>query len=225
VAGLRKRHKDRTSRQLRDAALRRFVRDGFDATSVDAIAADVEVSPRTFFRYYPTKASLVVTPYVEIFDRWEMLVRAAPAGRRLVDVLRDASRMVTDAYDEDAEFWDRHHEAVTADPSIALRMLETQAGLQQRATRALADRLGLEPRRDLRPAILAAAAMAGVGAAVAQWYAADQQGDRGALIDAAYEQIATAASLLDEPLPPLDGAAANGPSTAAGSAPPGDAGR
>ena len=189
--------------QLRDAALRRFVRDGFDATSVEDIAADVEVSPRTFFRYYPTKVSVVVAPYIEIFDRWEALVRAAPAGQRLVEVLRDASRMVTDAYDHDAEFWDRHHQAVTADPNIGLRMLETQARLQQRATRALADRLNLDPSRDLRPAILAAAAMAGAGAAVAQWYASDQQGDRGALVDAAYEQIATAASLLDEPLPPL----------------------
>lgn len=201
MAGLRERHKERTRVRLRDAALRRFVADGFDATSVDDIAADVDVSPRTFFRYYPTKASVVVAPYVEIFDAWEASVRAAPAGRRLVDVLRDASHLVTDAYERDAEFWDRHHEAVVGDKSVGLRMLETQAHLQQRATSALADRLGLDPSRDLRPRILAAAAMAGVGAAVAQWYAGGRRGDRGALVDAAYDQISAAASLLEQPLP------------------------
>lgn len=203
MAGLRQRHKDRTRLHLRDAALRRFVQDGFDATSVEDIAADVEVSPRTFFRYYPTKISVVVAPYVEIFDRWEALVRAAPAGQRLVDVLREASRMVTEAYEHDKEFWDRHHQAVTADPSIGLRMLEAQALLQRRAAGALADRLDLDAGNDLRPAILAAAAMAGVGAAVAQWYAGGQLRDRGSLVDAAYAQIATAATLLDEPLPAL----------------------
>lgn len=201
MVGLRERHKDRTRLGLRDAALERFVRDGFDATSVEDIAADAEVSPRTFFRYYPTKASVMVDPYVEVFDRWETRVRTAPAGHRLVDVLRDASRMVTDAYEHDAAFWDRHHQVLAVDAGIGPSMLETQARLQQRATAALAERLGLDATDDLRPGILAAAAMAGTGAAVARWYAAGKLGDRSSLVDQAYDQIASAASLLDEPLP------------------------
>ena len=201
MGGLRERQKDQTRLRLRDAAMRRFVGDGFDTTSVEDIAADAEVSPRTFFRYYATKASVMVDPYVDIFDRWESLVQTAPAGHRLVDVLRDASRMVTDAYEHDPAFWDRHHQVLSVDAGIAPSMLETQARLQQRATVALAERLGLDATRDLRPGILAAAAMAGTGAAVARWYAAGKRGDRSALVDQAYDQIASAAVLLDEPLP------------------------
>ena len=206
VEGLRERHKHKTRIGLRDAALLRFVRDGFDATTVEDIAADVDVSPRTFFRYFPTKDAVAVAPYVELFDEWEALVRSAPAGRPLITVLQDASHFITDAYEHDAEFWDRHHQAVVGDPSLALRMLETQAQLQQRAARALADRLGLDLQRDLRPRILAAAAMTAAGAAVAQWYAGGKQGDRRALVDTAFGQVAEAGTLLHEPLPanPVD---------------------
>lgn len=205
VEGLRARHKHRTRIALRDAALRRFIRDGFEATTVEDIAADVDVSPRTFFRYFPTKDAVIVAPYVELFASWESIVRSAPAGTELIAALREASHAVTNAYERDPDFWDRHHEAITTDPNIGLRMLQTQAQLQQRATRALADLLGLDLRGDLRPQILAAAAMAGVAAAVAQWYASGRRADRRALVDAAYEEVARAGELLHQPIPGAQG--------------------
>jgi hypothetical protein len=109
--------------------------------------------------------------------------------------------MVTEAYETDSEFWDQHHGAVARDSSLALRMVETQARLQQRAAQALADRLGLDVDRDVRPRVLAAAATATVAAAVAQWYASGKKGDRRALVDAAYEEVVRAGTLLYEPLP------------------------
>ena len=201
VEGLRARHKQRTRVALRDAALRRFIRDGFEATTVDDIAADVDVSPRTFFRYFPTKDAVIITPYLDLFASWESMVRSAPAGTALIDTLRAASHAVTDAYERESDFWDRHHEAITTDPAIGLRMLQTQAQLQQRATSALGDLLGLDPRDDLRPQILAAAAMAGVAAAIARWYASGRQADRRTLVDSAYEDVATAGELLHQPIP------------------------
>jgi AcrR family transcriptional regulator len=202
VEGLRARHKQRTRSALRDAALQRFVRDGFEATTVQDIAADVDVSPRTFFRYFPTKDAVIVTPYLDLFASWELIVRSAPAGTPLIDALREASRAVTDAYEQESDFWDRHHEAVTTDPTMGLRMLQTQAQLQQRATSALGDLLGLDPQEDLRPQILAAAAMAGVAAAIARWYAEGRRADRRTLVDAAYEEVARAGDLLHQPIPP-----------------------
>jgi AcrR family transcriptional regulator len=199
--GLREKHKHRTRIALRDAAIDLFLRRGFDATTVEEVAAAVDVSPRTFFRYFPTKSDVVVIPYIDLFDRWESLVNAGAPGRPLIEVLRDASHLVTDAYEHDSQFWDRHHKAVTTDPSLSSAMLQTQSQLQQRATTTLARRLGLDPHRDLRPRILAAAAMAATSSAVAQWYLSGQRANRRRLVDEAYGEIEAAAHLLGEALP------------------------
>ena len=65
---------------LIDAALELFARDGFDATHADRVAERAGVSPRTFFRYFPTKESVVFHR-----DHWFMRSFAAayleqPAG-------------------------------------------------------------------------------------------------------------------------------------------------
>lgn len=58
---LRDKHKNQTSRALRAAALKLFATQGYDATTTEEIAEKAGVSARTFFRYFPTKESLLYT--------------------------------------------------------------------------------------------------------------------------------------------------------------------
>ncbi|WP_174189205.1 acyl-CoA-like ligand-binding transcription factor [Nocardia barduliensis] len=58
--GLRERKKERTRRNIRVEAFRLFREQGYNETTIEQIAAAAEVSPSTFFRYFPTKEQLVL---------------------------------------------------------------------------------------------------------------------------------------------------------------------
>jgi AcrR family transcriptional regulator len=80
--GLAATKKQRTRTLLAEAAAALFYERGYDATTIDDIAAAVEISPRTFYRYFPTKEDLVVamgqTSLESFFAALEARPRAEP---------------------------------------------------------------------------------------------------------------------------------------------------
>ncbi len=90
--GLRERKKRRTREAVRSAAFELFQENGYPNTTIEQIAEAAAVSPRTFFRYFPNKAALLIPdhmmePIVEIFVH-------APAGMRPIAAYRYALEQV-----------------------------------------------------------------------------------------------------------------------------------
>ena len=97
--GLRERKKARTRASIREHALRLFRENGYQRTTVEQIAAAAEVSPSTFFRYFPTKEDIVLqddmdTRMIEALER-------QPAGLGPLGAVRAATREVFTSYNED----------------------------------------------------------------------------------------------------------------------------
>jgi AcrR family transcriptional regulator len=65
AVGLRERKKQKTREAIQRAAVRLFSKQGYEETTIEEIAAAVEISPSTFFNYFPTKEDVVM---MEAYD-------------------------------------------------------------------------------------------------------------------------------------------------------------
>jgi len=79
TVGLRERKKQLTRDKLLDIAERAFAASDFDDVSVDDIAAEAMISQKTFFNYFPSKASLLE----ELLRGWLEEVNAWPVDTPL----------------------------------------------------------------------------------------------------------------------------------------------
>jgi AcrR family transcriptional regulator len=93
---LRERKKIKTRRAIRREAYRLFAAQGYDATTVEQICDAAEVSPSTFFRYFPTKEDVVLTDEYDAVMKEGL--RARPTDEPLIDSLRHVMRTLLNQY-------------------------------------------------------------------------------------------------------------------------------
>lgn len=76
---LRERKRSATKARVADLAIELFAARGFAAVSVDEICAAAEIAPRSFFRYFPTKADVLREPVLEMSSFIEASLETASA--------------------------------------------------------------------------------------------------------------------------------------------------
>jgi AcrR family transcriptional regulator len=141
---LRERKKARTRASLREHALRLFREQGYPATTVEQIAAAAEVSPSTFFRYFPTKEDVVMQDDMDtrLFAAFER----QPPGLGTVAALRASMREVGASFSPGE--MDQLREAFTLQltvPEIRARILDETNRMMHLMAEALAKRTGRAP--------------------------------------------------------------------------------
>jgi AcrR family transcriptional regulator len=88
--GLRERKRRQTRERISQAAMTLFLERGFEATTVDDIAAAADVSKRGFFDYFPTKEDVVAAWQDDFGNRLVAAVAARPAREPLTQVVEEA---------------------------------------------------------------------------------------------------------------------------------------
>jgi AcrR family transcriptional regulator len=180
---LRERKKQQTREGLAAAAVDLFMERGYDATTVEDIAAAVVVSPRTFFRYFPTKEDVIVdllrAGVVDLVER----VAARPLAEPLATSLRAAARAWADLTAEESVRLLMLARVLDASPCLKPRFdQQGRVGLDD-LERQIADRLGVDRATDARPALVVALVSAVLSKAIERWSASNGTLDLVALVD------------------------------------------
>lgn len=87
---LTERRKVQTRRDIADAALTLFMRDGYDAVGVDAIAEEAGISDRTFYRYFPAKDDVLSPIIMEGTVELAGFVAGRPPEESLAEAVQQA---------------------------------------------------------------------------------------------------------------------------------------
>ncbi|MFI2782616.1 TetR family transcriptional regulator [Streptomyces sp. ALB3] len=162
-AGLRERKKRRTREALLHAALRLFTTQGYERTTVDEIVDAVEVSQRTFFRYFANKEAVAFAVQEAVDARFLAELRRRPASEAPFEAMRraavDAWSTVAETDDEDvtAELQMRAYRMIESTPALHAAHMRRNIGLEQQTVVLIAEREGLDPESDPRPRVAVAA--------------------------------------------------------------------
>jgi AcrR family transcriptional regulator len=182
VEGLRERHRKRTAADLEEAALQLFCEKGFDAVTIDDIAAAADVSRRTFFRYFASKEDVILSDHPKRLGELQAALDRRPADEPALTALRHAILSLAGSFEEQRDQMLRRFRLVTETPALEARSLCLQRNWETGVTGMLAGRMGVDPAKDLRPGVVAATTMAAMRIATANWLAGGGQGDLPAIV-------------------------------------------
>ncbi|WP_086826157.1 TetR family transcriptional regulator [Allokutzneria sp. NRRL B-24872] len=155
--GLRERKKRRTRAALTDAALELFSAKGYDATKVEEIAAAVEISPRTFFRYFDGKEDVALGQLSAMDEDAITALATRPADEAPLVALRAAhSAMLDRLYEEEggSERFSATHGLIAQSPTLLAASLRRDAATEDRLTVIIGERQCVDPEQDIRCRLL-----------------------------------------------------------------------
>ncbi|MFJ8855599.1 TetR family transcriptional regulator [Streptomyces sp. NPDC102437] len=161
--GLRERKKRRTRDALLHAALELFTTQGYDETTVDEIVEAVEVSQRTFFRYFASKEEAAFAIQEMVESRFLAELRRRPAAEAPFEALRSAVLCAWNSIGETieeivtVELHMRTYRMIESTPSLLASHLRRCAVLENQIALLIAGREGLDVDEDPRPRVAVAA--------------------------------------------------------------------
>ena len=163
-AGLRERKKAKTKAAIREAAMQLFEDQGYASTTVEQIAAAAEVSPSTFFRYFPTKEDVILTDDYD--PAFVAAIRAQPPEVPTIDALLAGMRSVFDELSPgEWELENRRQRLFGTVPELRARAMQQMLEALDMLAAVIAERAG-KPADDLASRVIAGAVIGVVMAIV-----------------------------------------------------------
>ena len=165
--GLRERKKRATREALHDAALRLTLEHGLEHLTVEEISAAADVSPRTFFNYFPGKEQAIVGD--DLFAANARQVSGKVVGAASVlDGMQAVALDLAAAAAMRREQVQLRWQVITRYPALITAMFARLEEFNTVVACAVAARLGCAPD-DTYPQLMAAMTTTGIRVAVQRW--------------------------------------------------------
>jgi AcrR family transcriptional regulator len=194
---LRERKKLATRRALRRAALDLVAERGFAHVTVEDIAEAADVSPRTFFNYFPSKEAALFGADTGRTEALRLRLIQQSPGETALEALRivlieEAQARIKELRElgGDPASQLQRMKAPHLDPHLGAARAAHMAMLESVVAEALAERLGADPERDPYPLLLATAAMGVMRTAMSFWASSGGAVPLDQLVDGASRALA-----------------------------------
>jgi AcrR family transcriptional regulator len=194
---LRERKKLRTRRALAEAALRLFAEKGFDATTLEAVAEEAEVSKSTFFRFFPAKEAAGVEAEAELWTAYLDALAGRELSGPILGELHQTLAAVIAGLDPG---WDERflvtRRVIAGEPALLRWVEHYRAGIRDQVVACLADKLSLDAE-DLRLHVLAELTTTAFSISGRHWVRHGGKGGRKALLDRFDDAVKAIPASLD----------------------------
>jgi AcrR family transcriptional regulator len=190
----RQRKKNATRDRIRASALRLFGEQGYDATTVEQIAAAAGVSHMTFFRYFPTKEEVALSDSYD--PLLAGLIGQTPAAWPLAERIRTALLQgLRQLYDTDRDILLAQNKLIVSTPALRERLWASQMDTQQLILQAL-DAGQDNPHPSFQDKVTVAACLAAATTAILTWVENNGTPDLPDLLEQAFDTISGPAAQL-----------------------------
>lgn len=187
VRTLRERTREAVGEEIRREALALFLRQGFDATRTEDIAAAAGISARSFFRYFATKEDVLVGESVPFGDQVLIALKARPPEEPTWTALRAALDPLVEAMESQAQRSLDMNRIIMSTPSLRAHHFEKHLAWARLLVPEVEKRIeenGASP--SLRASTLVHIAMACLDVTLAEWVARDGAIKFGDLLDTVF---------------------------------------
>ncbi|WP_189706055.1 TetR family transcriptional regulator [Streptomyces anandii] len=182
----------RMRRELAAAAMELFATKGYEATTVDEIAAAAGVARRTFFRHFRSKEEAIFPDHDDTLIRAEAVLNAAPAHEHPLDTVCRGIKEVMKMYAGRPEISVARYKLTREVPTLREAEIASVARYERLFTRYLLGHFDERAHADdanddpLLAEVAASAVVTAHNHVLRRWLRADGQGDVEAQLDHAF---------------------------------------
>lgn len=195
---LRRRRQKRLADEIEQTALRLFAERGFLDVTVEEIASASDISPRTFFRYFPTKEDVVLVSQRRRAKRLLETLADQPPQNPAILAMRNALISLVPRDEEERASMLLVSKVLSKSPEIQARDFGYYMSLMDPLISLFAVRLGANPKTDLRPRVMVTAMIAANSAAFQMWLEHDCEGDISAMLSEALDLVEQGLQMADD---------------------------